>query len=153
MTWWEYMLNIIFEGLLTDSTEEMIWARLWLLNNGRVFFLRSFLSVEVFQIFYMLVLKVVVVLLSVLSFVSQRKQRCSQRCKLIKVGKIILSDIELILKESFKLLLSSWQIYQKIVILLSIHFVLWLHPTWRLMCCEHSMTSTWYTENCLLCLS
>jgi hypothetical protein len=52
----------------------MIGARFWLLNNRRIFFLGCLFSVQVLQIFIVLVFKVVIMLLSILSFISQWKQ-------------------------------------------------------------------------------
>lgn len=72
----EAMLEVIFELLFANCAENVILARSRLLNSGWILFLIGLFPIESFQVFQVLIFKVIVVFLSILPLVSKRKQGC-----------------------------------------------------------------------------
>ncbi len=66
----EHMMHVVFESLFAYRAEQVVGSGSRLLDHRRVLFLRCFLTIQVFQIFVVLIFEVVEVLLRVLSFVG-----------------------------------------------------------------------------------
>jgi hypothetical protein len=64
------MMQVVFKGLLANCTKQVIWAGFWLLNDRRMLFLLRLFTVQVLQIFIVLIFKVIVVLLRILSLIG-----------------------------------------------------------------------------------
>jgi hypothetical protein len=131
--------DVVFELLSADGAEEVIGAWLGLLNDIRVLFLIGLLLVEIFEIFGILLFEIVKVVVSILSFIGHWKKGSAKRGSLIKVGVVILADIERRAEVRLERVLGLWIVDSEVMILLGILSLSRSHPAGGLMRCEHSV--------------